>query len=277
MACHWLPARVNVATQRLVVAVLAVSLAACQSMRTPVLEPWHYTFTVDVRADPVVPDLFEPELVRGKGRGAASGAGKGVAGCFREAEAGGLGFLAFLFIAPACAVVGGAVGAGRAESAVNVDMRLIEAEQHLRTHATRDKLARLLARNLGTMAVYDRQLKQLRPEPHATDGSHGFAHLVLTIGDTGLAGKGIDPPLNLAMVMHVCVRNAQTGEMLLSQTLLVKGPARQLEKWAGQGEAGWTRDVDALADAGLKEISRFVRKASSADAVRPCPDPGQAQ
>lgn len=268
-------------TRRLFVLVLAASLAACQSTRAPVLDPQQYAFEVQVHADPEVPELFEPDVVRGKRSGAASGAGRGMSGCIRHgADHSDGGAVLMALLSPICAVVGGVVGAGRAESASDIDARLIKVEELMRAHASREALAGMLARGLGAIAVYDGKKQRLRPDPQAYDGEYRRTRLMLTVGDIGLTGEGIDPPLNLAMLMHVCVRDAGSDEMMLSQTLQVLGPARKLEKWAKQGEAAWHRDAGALAESALADIGKFLRRATSGDAVRPCPEaarPGAAQ
>jgi hypothetical protein len=265
----------NASAARGFVVMLMFAVAGCESLRgPPVLRPELYAFETQVRVDPEVPDLLAPDVVRGKGRGAVDGAGKGVSGCLRHgADQGDAGLVLMLLLSPVCALVGGAVGAGRAESSSNVDVRTLRAEEQMRIFAARDTMARLLAQALGPVAVFDRDAQRLQPEAPASGGVYRRARLTLTIGDIGLVGKGIDPPLNLAMVMHVCVRDADSGEEVLSQRLQVPGPAHKLEHWAEQGAEAWDRDAADLASAAMTQVGRFLKRATARDSIMACPEP----
>lgn len=259
---------------RVMLAALSCLLVSCQSTRNPpIMDPQAYAYVVSVVVDERMPELLEPEVTRGKGKGAAEGASRGFGGCIRSGADSNsrFGAVFMVLISPVCALTGSVVGAVKTKSADQVDQRITSTQTSMQAHASRQHVAESLVTALGPLAKYDPATKRLQPLQDPGTAELKPASLTLTVGDVGLTGKGLDPPLNLALVMHVCVRDTSGDVMLVSQVLHVRGPARKLEKWATQDEDAWTHDVAALTDAVVADTSRLLKRATYQDAERECP------
>ena len=259
---------------RVMLAALGFLLVSCQSTRNPpTMDPQAYAFAVAVVVDERVPELLEPEVTRGKGKGAAEGASRGFNGCIRTGAQSNSRFDAIfmVLISPVCALTGSVVGAVKTKSADQVDERISSTQKSMQARASRQHMAESLVSALGPLAKYDPATKRLQPLQDPGTAGLKPASLTLTVGDIGLTGKGLDPPLNLALVLHVCVRDTGGDVMLVSQVLHVLGPARKLEQWARQDEDAWTHDVAALTDAVVADTSQLLERATYQDAERECP------
>ncbi len=279
---------------RILLVLLVPLLWSCASFETrPAVDASAYLLDLDVAVDPELAD-FDPDVAKGGGSGALRGAGMGAGGCIMfgleaDATSGGstflLGTAIGVVLSPACALVGGVVGGGMAETKEDVAARITALNDMATELDFPSDLARLVADDLKSGSIYhiaqppdDRHETSLGLEQspgllnNQTDDtavettaipaspvdheatlpalvirpSEPNAGVRLNITGYGLTGSGIDPKMPLQLSATLCVTQYATGEALISRSLVVASKPMRLEDWAALGPEGLEAETQSL-------------------------------
>jgi hypothetical protein len=144
--------------------VLVPLLWACETGPTkPAVDASAYLFDLNVIIDPQLAE-FDPNVAKGGGSGLVRGAGMGMGGCILggasvDAASGGnsllLGTLFGIFISPGCALIGGIVGSGVAETKEDVATRVAKLNEAALTLGYPNAFERLIEERMRAGPIYN--------------------------------------------------------------------------------------------------------------------------
>lgn len=264
-------------------------LWSCATVETrPAVDASLYLFELETSVDPKLAE-FDPSVAKGAGSGMLRGAGMGAGGCIYAgasidaASAGSsmlLGTALGIVVSPACALVGGLVGGGIAESSEDVATRLDTLNIAALELGYPEALATMVGENVLTNGIYtihqssedgassskeqptSFMLQEVDDEypveittiridepmaPRPVDSlDTPNATIRIHITDYGFEGGGVDPKLSLRLGGEVCVIEHSSGSALLFQKFSMMTASRKLEDWAELGKDGLETDTQAL-------------------------------
>lgn len=148
---------------RFLLVLLVPFLWSCATAETrPAVNASAFLFDLDVSVDPQLAK-FSPDVAKGGGSGMLRGAGMGAGGCIYmgasiDGASGGssmlLGTALGIFVSPACALVGSAVGGGLAETKEDVASRTAALNDVARELGYPTELARILVDDMKSGRIY---------------------------------------------------------------------------------------------------------------------------
>ncbi len=202
-----------------------VSLIELVATRTAV-DASRYTFDLVVELAPQLAG-FDPDVAHGTGTGTLRGARRGALGCIKAGAWMDIGSGHFvvlgILLSPACAVIGGLVGAASAESKEDAAARMIEALSKTAADlGYPEELPRLLAMELQANSIYRIHSGGGRETSGAGQEETPNASIHVRITEYGLTRFGVGAYFQLQLSAVVCVTANETGEALSFEKLAVR-------------------------------------------------------